>query len=249
MNLLSPSPSRQTPNLTEKHAGRIVNPRGSIWYDLPMATGIATLVAYAGVFGDVIGIEEIAARLGVAGQDDFYAALDELHRQGKIILQDGFAGLPDLGEKIQAKGPKIELAESLISSQLERLKKLGRSPLIKFVGISGSVAAKNPTRHRNNHLDIDIFLITRSQCLWLYAIPLKILQHLLPKGRQEPEWCINYIMDESDLVVANRNFFTATEIMNTIPVSGFDTHRRFLRANRWVDYYYPGVMGVLTTRS
>ena len=61
MNLLSPSPSRQTPNLTEKHAGRIVNPRGSIWYDLPMATGIATLVAYAGVFGDVIGIEEIAA--------------------------------------------------------------------------------------------------------------------------------------------------------------------------------------------
>lgn len=238
-----PSPAIKTLASTEKNAGRIVNPKGSIWYDLPMATGIATLVSYAGVFGDVIGIEEMAARLGVAGQDEFYAALHELHREGKIILQDGFAGLPDLDEKIRAKAAKIELADQLIGSQIERLRKLGKSRLIKFVGISGSLAAKNPVRDKDKHLDIDIFLITRNQCLWLCAIALKTLQNLIPGKNREPEWCINYIMDESDLMVTNRNFFTATEILNTIPVSGPDTYRTFLQANAWVDYYYPGASG------
>lgn len=242
-NLPGAIPATWTPALPERSAGRIVNPKGSIWYDLPMESGIATLVCYAGVFGDVIGIEEMAARLGVAGQDEFYVTLEEMRQQGKIILQDGFAGLPDLAEQIGAKGAKIALANTLISSQLERLKKFGKNPLLKFVGISGSLAAKNPTRHRNNHLDLDIFLVTRNQCLWLYAIPLKLRQNLLPKTKQEPEWCINHVMDESDLKVANRNFFTATEILNTIPVSGLDTYREFLRANRWVDYYYPGVSG------
>lgn len=243
INRQRPTPAIPTLTIAEKPSVWRKSPQGSLWHGLPMETGIATLVCYAGVFGDVIGIEEMAARLGVTGQDEYFAALHELHRLGKIILQDGFAGLPDLEEKIRAKPAKIQLAERLIDSQIAQLRKLGRNPLLKFVGISGSLAARNPTRHRNNHLDIDIFLITRSQCLWLYAIPLKFLQNLFPKGQQEPEWCINHIMDESDLTVTNRNFFTATEVLNTIPVSGPGTYRRFLRANAWADYYYPGVSG------
>ena len=208
-----------------------------------METGIATLVCYAGVFGDVIGVEEIASRLGVKGQDEFYAALDELHRQGKIIFSNGFAGLPDLGDKLRLKAEKIELADQLIASQIEQLRKLGKNPILKFVGVSGSLAAKNPTRHRNNHLDIDLFVITRNQCLWLYAIPMKIFSALIPRRSKEPEWCRNYFMDESDLRVPNRNFYTATDIRNMIPVSGLDTFRKFLQANSWVDYYYPGFSG------
>jgi SAM-dependent methyltransferase len=208
-----------------------------------MTAGIATVVCYAGVFGDVIGIEEMAKRLGVAGRDEFYDALQELQRAGQIICRDGFAALPELEGKIGAKPGKIALAEQLVESQVGPLRQLGKNPLLTFVGVSGSLAARNPTRHRNNQLDIDLFVITRSQCLWLYAIPLKFFRAVLPRSRREPEWCINYVMDESDLVVTNRNFFTATEIVNLIPVSGPETHRKFLRANRWVDYYYPGVSG------
>jgi len=76
-------------------------------------TGIATLVCYAGVFGDVIGVEEMAAKLGLSGQDEFYTALDMLHRQGRLIVRDGFAGLPDLEVKIGIKVSKMEMASSL----------------------------------------------------------------------------------------------------------------------------------------
>jgi len=125
------------------------------------------------------------------------------------------------------------------------LRKLGRNPLIKFVGISGSVAANNPTRDRSNLIDIDIFLITRNQCLWLYVIPLCCLNNFRSL-MQDRRLCINFIMDESDLRIPNRNFFTATDIRNLIPVSGLDTFQSFRQANNWVDYYYPGFSGTST---
>ncbi len=222
-----------------------MNLPGSIWSDLPLSTGIATLVCYAGVFGDVIGIEEVAARLGVSGQDEFYTALNKLHLQGRLIQKDGYAALPDLEDKVAVKASKKAATDQLIGSSLDSLHKLGRSPLIKFVGISGSLAASNPTRDRYDRLDIDLFLITRNQCLWLSNI-LRSIRNYFPRSKQRPELCINYVMDESNLLVTNRNFYTATEIRNLIPVSGLDTYRKFLQVNNWVDYYYPGFSGAAT---
>lgn len=207
-----------------------------------METGIATLVCYAGVFGDVIGVEEMAIRLGVAGQDDFYFALNELRHQGRIILKGGYAGLPGLEDKLCAKASKVETTRQLIDSRMQDLRKLGRNPIIKFVGISGSLAASNPTADCNGHLDIDLFLITRNQCLWLYVIP-RGLRNLFPRAEKEPTLCDNYIMDELSLKVNNRNFFTATDIRNLIPVTGMAAYRKFLQSNNWVDYYYPGFTG------
>lgn len=207
-----------------------------------MATGIATLVCYAGVFNDVIGVEEIGSRLGVSGRDDFSSALNELQRHGKIAMRDGFAALPHLGDKIAFKPSKIKTSRQLINSRMTDLKKLGRNPLIKFVGISGSLAASNPTLDRKNHLDLDVFLITRSQCLWLYAIPL-ITLNIFPREKTEPELCKNFIMDESSMEITNKNFYTATEARNLIPISGTDAYRKFVRANAWIDHYYPGFSG------
>jgi hypothetical protein len=219
-----------------------MNSNRGLWSDLPLSTGIATLVCYAGIFNDVIGIEELASRLGVAGKDEFNTTLNELSRQGKLVLKDGFAGLPNLEDKIALKAAKIETAHQLIKSRLDALDELARSPLIRFVGISGSLAAENPTRDQDNYLDMDVFLITRSQCLWRYNLMRGIRRHL-SRSKVEPELCINYIMDESNLMITNRNLFTATEIHNLIPVSGLETYRKFLQANSWVDYYYPGLSG------
>jgi len=212
---------------------------GCIWSDLPLSTGIATLVCYAGVFHDVIGIEEMASRLGVSGREDFYTSLNELHREGRIVLEDGYAGLPDLRDKIRLKAAKIETTAQLINSRLEDLQRLGKNPVVKFVGISGSLAAQNPTSDRNAKPDVDIFLITRSQCLWLFVIP-SYIRNVLFKEKKEPRLCCNFIMDESSVEVSNKNFFTATDIRNLVPLSGPETYRWFLQSNRWVDYYYPG---------
>lgn len=210
-----------------------------IWSELPTAAGIATLVCYAGVFEDVIGVGELASRLGNPDNGEFNAALSELQRQGKIVVRGGFASLPDLADRIDRKAEKMEAAKRLVSSRLRSIQKMAGSSMIKFVGISGSIAAGNPTNDRNNRLDIDLFLITRSQCLWRYNV-LRALQNALSRDRDKPELCVNYIMDEDSLLVRNRNLYTATEIHNVIPIYGVETYRQFLRVNAWANYYYPG---------
>ncbi|HVU16603.1 MAG TPA: hypothetical protein VHD32_06745 [Candidatus Didemnitutus sp.] len=218
------------------------NPRHSVWADHPLTTGIAALVCYAGVFNDVIGVEEMASRLGVAGRGDFPEALNELQRRGKIVVRDGFAALPNLADQIPEKIAKIEKTRQLIASRRPGLESLRRNPILKFVGISGSLAANNPVKDRNNEVDLDIFLITRAQCLWPFAL-WQSFRNLFPRKRPAIRLCLNYVMDESSLLIANRNFYTATELRNLIPVSGLETYRRFLQANRWAEYYYPGMAG------
>lgn len=217
-----------------------MNSPQSIWSHEPMSTGIAALVCYAGVFNDVIGVEEMASRLGMAGQEEFYAVVDEMRRDGRIVVKDGFAGLPNFEDKIAAKAFKIAFTKKLIDSRMEHLKKIGRNPLVKFVSISGSLAADNPTRDIHGRLDLDVFLITKRHCLWIYRI-IQGIRFLLPRSSEEPELCINYIMDESNLTVSTRNFYTATEIKNLIPVAESDFHLKFLQANGWACYYYPGM--------
>lgn len=222
-----------------------MNPTKSIWSDKPMETGIAALVCYAGVFNDVIGVEEMASRLGVkasGSRDEFDLALGALHRQDRIVVKDGFAGLPGFEDKIAIKPEKIAFTKKLIASRMKDLRRIGRNPLIKFVGISGSLAADNPTRDKNGCLDLDVFLITRKRCLWIYRIILGV-RNVFSRDLDEPELCINYIMDESDLMVSNRNFYTATEIRNLVPVVGMDTYWRFLWANAWTGCFYPGMRG------
>lgn len=208
-----------------------------------MASGIATLVCYAGVFNDVISVEETATRLGLPQDGKFHATLADLHQQGRLVIRDGFVCLPNLGDKIAVKAAKVKLARHMIASGTRDLMRLGRHPLVKFVGISGSLAAENPTEDKDGLVDIDVFLITRNQCIWLFEIPKRIHQNLFPKAQTDSSLCINYVMDESDLLVENRNLFTATEIRNLIPVTGLPVFRRFLQVNSWIDYYYPGFTG------
>ncbi len=228
--------------LTPCNAVHIMNSQRSLWSERPLTVGIAALVCYAGVFNDVIGVEEMASRLGVSGQNDFHAALDELRRQGRIIVQDGFAGLPGSEDQIASKASRIAMARRLIASRLALLRKIGRSPIIQCVGICGSLAAGNPVRDRNHQLDLDLFLIARHPYVWLNRI-LFGLRHNCYWRESEPALCPSYFMDASHLVVTNRNFYTASEIRNLIPVSGLEAFRSFLRANSWADYYYPGLSG------
>jgi hypothetical protein len=207
-----------------------------------MASGIATLVCYAGVFGDVIAVDEIAARLGATGSDEFADALGELQRRREIVVENGYAALPSHAEKVKLKPAKLALTAELIASRLADIRQLARNPVLKFVGISGSLAASNPTPDRNREIDIDLFLITRRQCLWFYVIP-RNLRNLFPRRVVHPKLCDNYVMDESNLQVTNRNFYTATEIRNLVPVSGAAGYRAFLQANRWMEFYYPGFCG------
>ena len=55
--LQSPEVRTEVLMLPAQKRRAIMNSQRGVWSDLPLSTGIAALVCYAGVFGDVIGID------------------------------------------------------------------------------------------------------------------------------------------------------------------------------------------------
>ena len=214
----------------------------SVWAGAGPKARLACLIAYAGVFEDAIRISGLEERMPDVGPGRIEAALRELASAGRIVVSAGWAALPGLEPKIARKEADLRRARDMILSKEPLLKLLGRLPIVKFVGISGSLAAGNPVEDADGRVDVDVFVITRSQCLWLFFIPLALWLNL--PGREPGDGlCVNLVMDGSDVSVYNRNFFIASEIRNLVPVAGDGAHREFLRRNAWVNGYFDGLAG------
>ena len=112
----------------------------------------------------------------------------------------------------------------------------GSFPFVRGVGISG-LAIKRI--FADEHADIDYFIITRANRLWI----ARTLMHFFKKlnfliGRQD-WYCMNYYVDEDALEINERNIFTATELITLVPVCGNGVLEDFFDDNGWATGYLP----------
>ena len=121
-------------------------------------------------------------------------------------------------------------------------------PTVCFIGISGSLAAKNASVED----DIDFFIITKKHALWvtrLYCLLIlqvmglrrsKFSQHAIDKV------CLNMIIDEQRLAlpISRHDVYTAHEIAQLKPLfERKNTFRKFIFANNWTRKFMPHFLG------
>jgi hypothetical protein len=109
-------------------------------------------------------------------------------------------------------------------------------PYVRAVSVSGSLSKG----YADEKADIDFFIITKANRLWI----ARTILHLFKKftfvvGRQHL-YCMNYFIDEGVLEIPERNIYTATEIVTLLPVSGSPVLDQFFDSNRWVYEWIPG---------
>lgn len=213
------------------------------WEKLSVTDRICCLITYASVFNDVIERSELIRRLG-ADDNEAELTIHILIQQGTIIEDQGFLTVRDLRKKIREKHEDFVLAETLITRKLRLLRFIGWLPFIDFIGISGSLAARNPVSSGNRQADVDLFIITSNHCIWIVGIFVGFLR-LICGGLGE--LCFNHIWDGSDMKVRNQNLYVATEIYNLIPVSGTGTYHQFLQVNDWASGYFPALKSTVRT--
>lgn len=213
----------------------------TIWEHFTLQQRIAALITYASVFNDVISIEEIEVTIDPQQQNkiSIQNELSRLYHEELICLQNGYAAIPALKAKIERKKTDRLLVGSIIEKRIRYLHILQNIPFVKFIGISGSLSAGNPKENHKRNLDVDVFMITKRNCMWVMGFFDALYRNSGIRSIMKFPFCFNFIMDESDMLIYNQNFYTATEIKNLIPVYGFQTYRRFLKSNEWVYRYYP----------
>jgi predicted nucleotidyltransferase len=119
------------------------------------------------------------------------------------------------------------------------VKMASKIPFIKAVALTGSAAVGNAAKED----DLDFMVICQRNTLWLTRF-LLILLIKFHKKRPKPDrpggWCVNLLLDESDLTLdeKRRSLYEAYEILQMQFILDLDEYEKyFLNANDWLKKY------------
>lgn len=132
---------------------------------------------------------------------------------------------------------KMQLARAIA-------KLLGKIPTVYYIGLSGRVASGSASKED----DIDFFIITRKNTLFITRLLILSFLQLLGRRRQRTERigkdkvCVNMLLDETVLTfpTKQRNLYIAREIAQMVPLfERNNTYQFFLSTNKWVKAFLP----------
>jgi hypothetical protein len=110
-----------------------------------------------------------------------------------------------------------------------------RFPYVRGIAISGSLS-KN---FADDDSDIDLFIITAKNRLWIARTIMHCFKKLTFLFKKEHYFCMNYYIDEQDLLIHEKNIYTATEVATLMPLHGETVFEQFYSANMWTRDYLP----------
>lgn len=203
---------------------------------MPLRSSILKVVAYFDLFNYPVSAEEILLFLDrEISEQELYPVLEALIVEKHLFRVGSFYSLrdePAIAER-RIKGNKHATELLVIADKVSRF--LYQFPYVRGVGISGSLSK----HYAEENADIDYFIITRSNRLWI----ARTLMHLYKKwsfltGKQH-WYCMNYYVDEEALEIAEKNIFTATELLTLLPSCGNGGLVKFFDANEWATTFFP----------
>lgn len=184
--------------------------------DIILSNHILKVLAYFDYFHFPLQTEQIIFYLGCKAESTkaIHECLNELVSIGKIECDRGYYGLTNLSANIDNRLSGEENFRQLRDRIRKSCNRISYFPFVKFIGLSGSMSKG----YAPPNADIDFFIVTEKNRLWL----CKILLHLLKtasmlKGSQR-WYCLNYYVDVTAMRIEEKNIFTAVELASLKPL-------------------------------
>jgi hypothetical protein len=111
---------------------------------------------------------------------------------------------------------------------------IAATPFVRAVAVSGSLS-KNIMMENG---DIDYFIICAPNRLWISRTLLILFKKVFLLNSRR-FFCVNYFVDENNLVIPDKNIFTAIEISYLLPIYNKDLVRELQEKNSWVKKIIP----------
>lgn len=143
----------------------------------------------------------------------------------------------ELGDSDRSNENVIKKKINIAKDNLDSLLVLD---MVKFIGISGSVAAG----FAQEDDDIDLFIVVKNNCAWVYrgVISIRnIFNHRIRTSRDgnmvKDLFCINFIVEERGLKLDN-DLFNFHELMYLIPIYSAEYIDNIYMNNLWLYEVY-----------
>ncbi len=162
-------------------------------------------------------------------------ALSLLVQEGIVFCFGPFYSLHNNAglAKRRLAGNALAAEQMQIAQKVARL--LAAFPYVKGIAVSGSLS-KN---YADEHSDIDFFIITTANRLWIARTIMHLYKKLTFLTGKQHWFCMNYYIDEAVQDIPEKNIFTAMEIITLVPMQGQKSMNEFIINNSWIKKYFP----------
>ncbi len=197
---------------------------------------ILKALVYFGLFNYPLTEKEIKNFLECyVTEEAFASALFQL-TSDKIIFRVGeFYSLQNNRQQAEERIQGNLRAQRLLVKAARIGAFLYKFPYVRAVAVSGSLS-KN---YADKKADIDFFIITKANRLWIARTILHLFKKLTFLVGKENFFCMNYFVDEEALVIPEKNIYTSVEIVTLLPLAGTFTLNKFFEKNNWTKKWLP----------
>ena len=196
---------------------------------------LATL-AYFNMFDYPLKKNEIFLFLGHCNDyREFEQALSNLLRDAAIYKMAEFYSLRNDFKLAIRRFRGNEKAMVLLKKAEHAADIISAFPFVRGVAVSGSLSKY----FADEHSDIDFFIITSANRLWIARTLLHFFKKLTFIVQKQRYFCMNYFIDEEDQAIMEKNIYTAMEVVTVLPLRDSGTFDQFFKANTWARVFFP----------
>jgi hypothetical protein len=207
----------------------------------PLETAIWRTIAYVDMFDYPLTLAEIHYYLdGIpATRSEIEAVLnngrlvpDYLTSQPPYYM---LSGREDLG---QIRQRRTTVSQKLWPGAVRYGRLIASMPFVRMVAVTGSLAVNNV----DDRSDIDYLIVTKKGRVWLSRAFIIAIVRMA--ARQGWALCPNYILSETALAFADRDLYTAHELVQMTPLYGLPVYRQMRWLNSWTSQFMPNADGI-----
>jgi hypothetical protein len=201
-----------------------------------VARDILHSLIYFDIFNYPLKIEEIHFNSAIKDID-----IEEIYEETALLVELGMVNKIDewyflynnasiISERI--RGNKKADFYLKIATKIGRF--MGCFPFVRAVFVSGSLSKG----YMNSKSDIDFFIITSPNRLWLSRTLLILFKKIFLLNSRK-FFCPNYFIDTEHLKINEQNIYTAKELSYLIPIYNTYLYNELLETNEWRSIYMP----------
>lgn len=198
--------------------------------------GIISTLIYFDLFRYPLTKSEIHkfCHTAVNSAEEMNEALGNLVEGGNIFFSGGFYFINDDRSVIERRKKGNARVRLFEDKAIKYADIISRFPFVRGVFISGSLSKG----FMDEDSDIDFFIITKKDRLWLCRTLLVIYKKIFLLNSHK-YFCVNYFIDDESLEIPDKNVFTATEIVTLKPMYNPGLCNSFRMANSWTKSLLP----------
>jgi predicted nucleotidyltransferase len=190
-------------------------------------------ILYFSIFRYPLKIEEIHSYTNYSQLSETLEELQLLIDEKILIKVDDFYVYGTDLESVTKRIIGNYHAKKALVKAKQKAQFISKFPYVAAVAVSGSLSKG----YYDNESDIDFFVITKHNKLWICRTLLMLYKKIFLLNSKK-YFCINYFISSEQLEIEEKNRFTATELKTLIPLQGKEIFQQFYQRNNWVFDYF-----------